>query len=92
MVQTWIDQDTTPAVNYGDHFKCENTLATSITAFDNGQEGQTFKVLFTTANTTLTQGASLQLAGSVNYNPPADTLMEFIYIDSTWREVSRVEP
>lgn len=87
---TFTDQDTTPSVSgMFDNYQCSNTVATNVTTFDDGIDAQLIRVLFTTANTTLIDGATLQLAASANYNPPANTVMTFNLRGGVWYEVSR---
>lgn len=58
--------DTTPSVlNVGTLF-VGNAGATSITALDDGQEGDLIEIIATTANTTLVHGAGFRLTGSTN--------------------------
>src|SRR5687768_12193561 len=63
--KTFTDQDTTPSVKGAEYFECANTAATAITTFDDGIKGQTITVRLD-ANTTLTNGATLMLAGAAN--------------------------
>lgn len=63
--------------------------ATNFATFTSGQEGQEWTARFNNANTTLVDGATLQLAGSANYNPPANTIMRFRWLNSVAWEVSR---
>ena len=84
------EADATPSMAIGNWFIQPNTSAQNITAYDNLEANQTYYVRFSTANTTLIDGANLQLAGSVNYNPPANTFMTFYCSDgTTLYEVSR---
>lgn len=82
--------DATPAMTIGNWFVQGNGSAQNITAYDGLEANQAYYVRFSTANTTLIDGANLQLAGSTNYNPPANTFMTFYCSDgTTLYEVSR---
>lgn len=84
------EADATPSLAIGNWFVQPNTGAQNITAYDNLEANQTYYIRFSTANTTLIDGANLQLAGSTNYNPPANTFMTFYCSDGTaLYEVSR---
>ncbi len=84
------EADATPSLAIGNWFVQPNTGAQNITAYDNLEANQTYYIRFSTANTTLIDGANLQLAGSTNYNPPANTFMTFYCSDGTaLHEVSR---
>lgn len=87
---TWANNDLTPAVDLGDSFICSHTGTVSITNFDNGAEGRTITVHFTTAGVTITDGTNIMLNGSTNYNAPAGTIMQFQLRSSVWYELSRV--
>ena len=87
---TFTDADTTPSIAGRNIFVEANTGATSITTFDDGQPGQIIHIRFTTANTTLVDGATLQLAGSANFVGSADDVITLWFGgDNIWREVSR---
>lgn len=85
-----VEADGTPSMAIGNVFTQGNGSAQNITAYDHLDAWQEYSVRFTTANTTLIDGANLQLAGSTNYNPPANTIMVFRSDDGTaLYEVSR---
>lgn len=92
---TFVDGDLTPDVSAGNVWKCANTVATNVSRLDGGANCAFQEILFTTANTTLIDGGGapatneFALAGSVDYNPPAGTLMTFRRIDGVWYERSR---
>lgn len=75
--------DATPSMALGNDFTQGNGSAQNISNYDNLAAGQTYIVRFTTGNTTLLDGANLNLAGSTNYNPPANTVMTFYSPDGT---------
>lgn len=82
--------DATPSMAIGNDFTQGNGSAQNVTAYDHLAPNQTYIVRFTSGNTTLIDGANLNLAGSTNYNPPANAVVTFYSPDGTvlW-EVSR---
>ena len=86
-VFTFTSGDATPSVKGGHLFKTAGT--TAITDFDDGQVGQTIKIL-ATASITITDGAPIILNGSANYTmTDTDTLVLTMYNDQVWSEDSR---
>lgn len=82
--------DGTPSMAIGNWFIQPNATPQNITAYDHLEANQTYYIRFSTANTTLKDGSNLQLAGSVDYTPPANTFMSFYCSDGTaLYEVSR---
>jgi len=63
-------------------------FTTAITNFTNGREGQllTLKAL---ASVTITDGASITLAGSANFAMVSGDTLTLIHDQTTWRELSR---
>lgn len=88
-VQSFAVGDTTPSVAGGNVWREVNTGATVITAFDDGLNSQEITILFTTGNTTITDGASLQLAGGVDFVGSANDILTLIRIATAWFEKSR---
>lgn len=88
-IVAFTDADTTPSVSGGTRFSEANTGVTSITAFDDGVEGQEITILFTTANTTIVDGANLHLSGGANFVGSADDILVLFYDGTSWYEVSR---
>lgn len=84
---TFTSGDTTPSVKGRDFFLCSNGGATIITAFTNGAPGQVIEILFTNANTTLTDGGTLKLNGG--FVSTADDMMRLRFDGTNWYEVSR---
>lgn len=94
----FTDGDATPTVGtgvqgsymfYPNNFRCANTGATAITAFDNGRLGQTIIVRID-SNTTITNGAPLKLAGGANFSGDSnDTIVLTQVATDVWLEVSR---
>ena len=84
---TWASGDTTPSVLGGKAFKTANAGATTITFFDDGIEGQEITIVFGDANTTLTDGGNLALAGG--FTSTTNDVMHLIYDGTVWCEISR---
>ena len=87
-VQT-LSGTATPSVRGAEVFKTTGT--TPIDDFDDGEVGQTIKIL-ATANITITNNAAILLAGSVNFDmkvATTDTLTLTMFDDQVWSEVSR---
>jgi len=89
-----IDGDTTPTVLDGTGkqsgvLEIINTGATLITTFDDGKPRQKIIVHFGDDNTTLVYGATLKLQGGMNFFASQDNIIELVYINNVWYEVSR---
>lgn len=84
---TWTDGDTTPSVLNGQNFKTANTGATTITTFDEGREGQRILIVFTDANTTVSEASNIRLSAA--FTSTADDTMELVYDGSVWFELGR---
>ena len=90
------DGDTTPSVDGVATIYTQNTGATSITAFDDGDDGQVVDLVIIDANTTLVHSSTFMLAGSVNLTTPAAyTTVTFQKVPSSisnrWIEIGRSE-
>lgn len=96
-VLTWPDGDATPSVGVPDPgihwaFTEAYTGATNVTTFDDGQDGQTFTIHFTSGNITLKDGSTLALAdGGADFVGYAGWNVTFQYVSSVWCEISRSE-
>lgn len=86
---TFADADATPSVSGGYIFVEVNTGATTITNFDDMQDGQEITLLFTTANTTIQDNANVQLAGGANFVGTANDVLILKKIGTTTYEISR---
>lgn len=84
---TFADGDTTPSVRDATMFRTANTGATNITSLRDGREGQRITILFADANTTVTDGGNLRLAG--NFTSTADDVLELVYDGEAWYELKR---
>jgi hypothetical protein len=68
---------------------CNTSGTTAITNFTNGTTGQVIIVL-AQANITITNGASIQLAGAANFAMTSLDVLTLVQISSNlWREISR---
>lgn len=83
---TFTDADTTPTVAAGNFFTANNTGATSITTFDDGIEFQAIEVRFANSNTTLVDGATLQLAGGANFVGSSNDIIGLRLVSGVWLE------
>lgn len=76
--------DATPSVAGNRHFKTANSGATSITTFDDGNNGQLIMIIADDDNTTITPGATLKCnAGSPLLLAQYDTI-QFILHSTIW--------
>lgn len=88
-VKTFADGDTTPSVNRGNIWKANNSAPTTITAFDGGEVGQDVTIICVGGNTTVQDGANLQLQGGGNYNMNANDTLRLVFDGTTWFETGR---
>lgn len=77
----------TPSVIGNTFFTVTNGGATTITNFTGGKIGQQITLLFTDANTTVTDGANIKLSAA--FTSTADDTMRLIYNGTAWFELSR---
>ena len=85
-IQT-LANEATPSVSLGSNFLTGGT--TTITDFDNGQEGQVIRVI-AEHSLTITDGTNIFLNGSANFSMNAtDTLTLIQKADGKWYELSR---
>ncbi len=81
----------TPSVADGHTFQIVNSSPQNVTNFTGGVSGQEIIVQFGDSNTTLiVSGGLFHLSGGINYNPPVNTLMKFVFAFDVWYELSRV--
>ena len=90
---TAADGDTTPTVAGVGTLYLLNTGATSITALDDGGDGQLVDLVFGNANTTMVSSSTLLMGGSTNVTPTAWSVIRMKKVPSTisnrWIEISR---
>jgi hypothetical protein len=85
---TVANGDTTPSVLNADTLTFSNAGATSVTTFDDGLPGQVIRCRMD-ANTTLVQGATMKLAGGVNFVGTALDMITLVNIGGAWHECAR---
>jgi hypothetical protein len=83
------DNDTTPSIAGGPAWMAENSGGTSITTFDDGKDGDLIEIEFLNGNTTIVDGATIMLAGGVNFVGSIDDILVLRKRGTVWREVSR---
>jgi len=82
--------DTTPTVKWGITFlSITNSGGVSITTFDDGVENQAVTLWFADANTTLVDGATLQLSGGANFVSSANDTLTIQKKGTVWYERGR---
>ena len=81
----FADQDATPAVTKNRFYKTTNTVATTITDFDDGYIGQMIVVEIGDANTTIDfTGTNLKGNAGVDWTPGDGDAMICFYNGSEW--------
>ena len=80
--------DATPSVKGLKVVLTANTLATSITNFDDGRSGQMITIIAGDANTTIVHGATINNRGGVNLLLVADKTYTYVLNGSVWSQVN----
>lgn len=88
-IPTLTVNSTTPTVSAGTVFAENNSNPTSITDFTPHNDGQEISIIINTTNTTFVDGATLQMAGGVNFNPNGNDVVTFVQWGGTWYEKCR---
>ncbi len=88
---TYTAAATTPSVSGLNWLEITNSVATVITNFTNGTAGQLLTLEFTgaTPNSTIASGATVKLAGGVNFVSTQYDTLTLLYTGSLWVEVAR---
>jgi hypothetical protein len=87
-VSSFTNADTTPDVSGGWRiFSTANTGGTTITTFDKGYPGQAITIIFTDANTTISEANNIKLSAA--FTSTADDTMSLVYDGTNWYELSR---
>lgn len=86
-----VNSGTTPTAKGRNLIEMNYASTAKITTFTDGVNGQIMTAIFLTANVTLAHSATFRLEGGINYNPPANARMQFIYSAGGWYETGRVE-
>lgn len=88
-IPTLTVNSTTPTVSAGTVFAENNTSPTSITDFIQHNDGQEITIIINTTNTTFVNGATLKMAGGVNFNPNGNDVVRFVQWGGVWYETGR---
>lgn len=81
----FIKLDTTPSVQDNEYFECQNTLATTVTQFDNGQDGQRLHILGE-GFTTVANNANINTNTAANKLLAANKVYRFTNFNRIWIE------
>jgi hypothetical protein len=87
LAQTFTDQDATPSVLTGNNtvYTTANTVATTITDFDDGYVGQSITVIIGDGNTTVDFTSSgLKGNAGVDWSPASGDHMICVYDGTDW--------
>lgn len=85
-VTTFADLDASPSVLTGTMFNCANSMATNVTNFDDGVDGKTITIRFTTGNTTIKQGASINNQSGGDVTVTVNTIKSYSRFSGVWYE------
>lgn len=85
---TFADGDTTPSVAGTINFIVDNSAPTTITDFDDKDDGQEIFLVFSNGNTTIST-ANIFLAGGVNFTPTASDTLTLVRRINVWFEKCR---
>jgi len=82
---TFVADDATPSVQFGDRFITANANPTIVTMLDNGFIGQRVTILINDANTTIDfTGTNLTGNGGADWNPGAGDFMVCTFDGTNW--------
>jgi parallel beta-helix repeat protein len=79
----------TPDVPGRVSWRANNSLATTITAFNSGVDGQQIVIRAANGNTTIAQGGLIVNKGAINVTLPSDGTISYIRQGTVWREIFR---
>lgn len=85
---TYTNGDTTPSVQNASYMVITNTVATTITNFDDGVVGQVIRLIFTNSNTTIDR-TNAYLSGGINFVSTQYDTLTLIKYGTKWYELSR---
>ena len=88
-VGVYTAADLTPSVYHVDVLVIANASAKTITTLDDGEEGQTVKLIFSDGNTTIADGATVQLSGGSNFVSSGNDSLTLTYSGGVWLENGR---
>lgn len=84
-VVAFTASDATPDVGDGNFFKTANTVATTITMFDGGSNGQFIRVIIADTYTTIDfTGTNLKGNAGANWTPTTNDHMDCSYDGTNW--------
>lgn len=86
---TLTNNSATPSVAGLNYWLCTYTGATNVTNFTNGISGQELTIIFTTANATIKNGATIALFGAADFVSSANDVLTLVYNGTVWYEKSR---
>ena len=87
------ESDTTPSVATKSLLYTNNTTATVITNFDDGQEGQLLTLIMLDSNTTINPNASIAIAGTGSFTASnTGSTISFINHNGIWYETGKGVP
>lgn len=79
----------TPSVPGRLNWRANNSSATTITAFNDGVDGQQIIIRASNGNTTIAHGGSIVTKGATNVTIPADGSISLVRQGTLWREIFR---
>lgn len=82
----------TPSVRFLSLWREANTTATTITDLLDGREGQTIRIYFSSANTTIANNANISLGTGAAFTGQVGDILTLQRVGTVWREVSRSRP
>lgn len=84
-VVTFTANDATPSVASGTVFKTANTVATTITMFDGGSDGQFVWIVIADANTTFDfTGTNLKGNAGADWVPTTGDSLQAVFLNPLW--------
>jgi len=88
-VTTISTTDTTLDASVANQFNLNQPSTTTITAINNGTEGQMITLIAFNGNTTISNTATINLKGAVNATIPNKGVLRLLYTAGAWYEISR---
>jgi hypothetical protein len=79
--------DTTPSVYQVTCMYIANAGGVTITQFDDGEEGQVLTLIFADTNTTVSDGANIQLASSTNFTSAGNATLVLVKRSTQWFQI-----
>lgn len=88
-VQYWDISGATPSVVGRRNFRANNAGSTTVTAFNNGVDGQEIQLRASNGNTTIAQGGLIANKGGLSVTIPSDGTIAYRQEGTVWREIFR---